>query len=148
MLRCGVPEPLIEIAGRNKFDMVRFAWHIGNRHADVQVVGEKLRIRRDHVLEDMLHHGRSADANRCGVQPGDSDHGSNDLADKRAIPIENACGSAALYRLMSWLSPAYPVGAFSYSGGLEWAVEAGDIKNLGTPAGLVERPPRARRWLL
>lgn len=54
------------------------------------------------------------------------------MADKRAIPIENACGSAALYRLMSWLSPAYPVGAFSYSGGLEWAVEAGDIKNLGT----------------
>jgi urease accessory protein len=28
---------------------------------------------------------------------------------------------------MAWLSPAYPVGAFSYSGGLEWAVEAGDI---------------------
>src|SRR2546426_282092 len=35
--------------------------------------------------------------------------------------------SAALYRLMAWLSPAYPVGAFSYSGGLEWAVEAGDV---------------------
>ena len=34
---------------------------------------------------------------------------------------------AALYRLMAWLSPAYPVGAFSYSGGLEWAVEAGDM---------------------
>jgi urease accessory protein len=33
----------------------------------------------------------------------------------------------ALYRLMSWLSPAYPVGAFSYSHGIEWAVEAGDI---------------------
>jgi urease accessory protein len=35
--------------------------------------------------------------------------------------------AAALYRLMSWLSPAFPVGAFSYSGGIEWAVEAGDI---------------------
>ena len=34
---------------------------------------------------------------------------------------------AALYRLMTWFSPAYPVGAFSYSSGLEWAVEAGDI---------------------
>lgn len=31
------------------------------------------------------------------------------------------------YRLMTWLSPAYPVGAFSYSHGLEWAVESGDI---------------------
>ncbi len=34
---------------------------------------------------------------------------------------------SALYRLMAWLSPAYPVGAFSYSGGIEWAVESGDI---------------------
>jgi urease accessory protein len=37
--------------------------------------------------------------------------------------------AAALYRLMTWLSPAFPVGAFSYSGGIEWAVEAGDIGN-------------------
>ena len=37
----------------------------------------------------------------------------------------------ALYRLMAWLSPSYPVGAFSYSGSLEWAVEAGDIRDAG-----------------
>jgi urease accessory protein len=42
--------------------------------------------------------------------------------------------SSALYRLMAWLSPAYPVGAFSYSSGLEWAVEAGDITNADTLA--------------
>ena len=36
---------------------------------------------------------------------------------------------AALYRLMAWLSPAFPIGAFSYSSGIEWAVEAGDIKD-------------------
>jgi urease accessory protein len=41
-------------------------------------------------------------------------------------------GAAALYRLMAWLSPAYPVGAFSYSSGIEWAVEAGDIKDAET----------------
>jgi urease accessory protein len=35
--------------------------------------------------------------------------------------------AAALYRLMTWLSPAFPVGAFCYSSGIEWAVEAGDI---------------------
>jgi urease accessory protein len=40
--------------------------------------------------------------------------------------------TAALYRLMAWLSPAYPVGAFSYSSGIEWAVEAGDIKDAAT----------------
>src|SRR6187402_1146288 len=39
----------------------------------------------------------------------------------------NADEVSALYRLMTWLSPSFPVGAFSYSSGIEWAVEAGDI---------------------
>jgi urease accessory protein len=34
--------------------------------------------------------------------------------------------------LFLWLSPAFPVGAFAYSHGLEWAVEAGDIVNVDT----------------
>ncbi len=34
---------------------------------------------------------------------------------------------AALYRLMTWLSPSYPVGAYTYSHGIEYAVEAGLI---------------------
>jgi urease accessory protein len=49
-----------------------------------------------------------------------------------APPCEDRSGmpdgeAAAFYRLMTWLSPAFPVGAFSYSSGIEWAVEAGDI---------------------
>jgi urease accessory protein len=40
--------------------------------------------------------------------------------------------AAALYRLMTWLSPAFPVGAFSWSSGIEWAVEAGDIVDVTT----------------
>ncbi len=51
--------------------------------------------------------------------------------------VAPALTEAALYRLMTWLSPAYPVGAFSYSSGIEWAVEAGDIKDAET----------LRRWL-
>ncbi len=39
---------------------------------------------------------------------------------------------AALYRLMTWLSPAFPVGAFSWSSGIEWAVEAGDVVDVRT----------------
>lgn len=39
---------------------------------------------------------------------------------------------AALFRLLAWLSPSYPVGGFSYSGGIEWAVEAGDITDRET----------------
>jgi urease accessory protein len=50
----GRPEPLVEIAAANGHDLARLAWHIGNRHVDVQIAGERLRIRRDHVIEDML----------------------------------------------------------------------------------------------
>ena len=46
--------------------------------------------------------------------------------------------AAALYRLMTWLSPAYPVGAFSYSSGIEWAVEAGDIGGAETLCRWIE----------
>jgi urease accessory protein len=46
--------------------------------------------------------------------------------------VPQAGDFAALYRLMAWLSPSFPVGAFSYSSGIEWAVEAGDIKDVAT----------------
>jgi urease accessory protein len=51
--------------------------------------------------------------------------------DEGALAPGDVAGSA-LYRLMAWLSPAYPVGAFSYSGGLEWAIEAGDVSDAVT----------------
>src|SRR5262245_26172715 len=41
---------------------------------------------------------------------------------------EQCCFPApAFLRLQSWLSPAFPTGSYSYSHGLEWAVEAGHI---------------------
>jgi urease accessory protein len=48
-------------------------------------------------------------------------------ADCRGVMAE--ADHAALYRLLTWLSPSFPVGGFSYSSGIEWAVEAGDIKD-------------------
>jgi urease accessory protein len=38
-----------------------------------------------------------------------------------------SCAPLALLRQQSWLSPAFPSGSYSYSHGLEWAVEAGSI---------------------
>jgi urease accessory protein len=35
---------------------------------------------------------------------------------------------------MTWMSPGYPIGAFAYSGGIEWAVEAGDVTDAGSLA--------------
>ena len=40
-----------------------------------------------------------------------------------------------LFRLLAWLSPAFPTGAYAYSHGLEWAVNAGDVTD-GTTARL------------
>ena len=48
------PEPLIEIRGSDPTHLVRVAWHLGNRHLPTQIVGKGLRIRRDHVIEDMV----------------------------------------------------------------------------------------------
>jgi urease accessory protein len=44
----------------------------------------------------------------------------------------------SLYRLMAWLSPSYPVGAFSYSHGLEWAIEAHDLRQPQLVSGWIE----------
>jgi urease accessory protein len=52
------PEPLVEIAAQGGAEqaaiMARLAWYLGNRHTEVEIVGGKLRMRRDHVLEEML----------------------------------------------------------------------------------------------
>ena len=48
------PEPLAEVKCGSLPDLARAAWHLGNRHLPVQIIGPKLRIRRDHVIEDML----------------------------------------------------------------------------------------------
>jgi urease accessory protein len=45
---------------------------------------------------------------------------------------EPATREGALYRLLAWLSPAFPVGGFSYSHGLEAAVEAGTVRDRAT----------------
>lgn len=53
-------------------------------------------------------------------------------------PVENSSAAheqadpVALYRLMTWLSPSFPVGSFAFSSGIEWAVEAGDIRDAAT----------------
>lgn len=43
-------EALIEVTG----DLPRLAWHLGNRHAACQILPDRLLIRADHVLCDML----------------------------------------------------------------------------------------------
>lgn len=63
----------------------------------------------------------------------------------------------SLYRLMAWLSPGFPVGAYAYSHGLEFAVEDGRITDeqglctwiqgvLSLGAGAIDGPMFAAAW--
>ncbi|MEJ8474915.1 urease accessory protein UreE [Roseibium algae] len=48
------PEELAEIEADNMGHLVKIAWHLGNRHLPTQLMGTTLRIRRDHVIEDLV----------------------------------------------------------------------------------------------
>ena len=48
------PEPLLEIHAHDPAELVRIAWHLGNRHLPVQLLGDRIRIRADHVMSDMV----------------------------------------------------------------------------------------------
>lgn len=48
------PEPLIEVRGNDLTHLARLAWHLGDRHVPVQVLTNRLRLRRDDALEAML----------------------------------------------------------------------------------------------
>jgi urease accessory protein len=48
------PEDLVEINANDADHLVKIAWHLGNRHLPTQLMGGSLRIRRDHVIEDMV----------------------------------------------------------------------------------------------
>jgi urease accessory protein len=47
-------EPLVEIRGADPHHLIRVAWHLGNRHLPTQIMPRGLRIRRDHVIEEMV----------------------------------------------------------------------------------------------
>jgi urease accessory protein len=48
------PEPVLEIAADDRAALLRIAWHLGNRHLPLQVAGDRLRVRADHVVAEMV----------------------------------------------------------------------------------------------
>jgi urease accessory protein len=48
------PEPVLEIEAADIAALLRISWHLGNRHLPLQVTGERLRIRADHVVAEMV----------------------------------------------------------------------------------------------
>lgn len=48
------PEPLVEIRARTAHELLRLAWHLGNRHLPAEIASDRLLIRYDHVIVHML----------------------------------------------------------------------------------------------
>ena len=48
-------EYVIEVRHKESSQLMRLAWHLGNRHLPTEIRGQVLRIRPDHVIEQMLH---------------------------------------------------------------------------------------------
>lgn len=48
------PEPLYEVHGRDARHLLALAWQIGNRHLAAEIRDDRILIRRDHVIRDML----------------------------------------------------------------------------------------------
>jgi urease accessory protein len=63
-------EDIVEVRHQDPFQLMRLAWHLGNRHLPTEIRGNVLLIRPDHVIEDMLH-GFGADLQkaRAAFQP-------------------------------------------------------------------------------
>lgn len=51
---CAQAEDLMEIHAHADADLIRIAWHLGNRHLPVQLLGDRIRIRADHVIAEMV----------------------------------------------------------------------------------------------
>jgi urease accessory protein len=47
-------EAIVEIRHKDPGQLIRLAWHLGNRHLPTEIRNHVLRIRPDHVIEDML----------------------------------------------------------------------------------------------
>lgn len=64
------PEALVEITAKDASALARIAWHLGNRHFPAEILGGRIRIRRDHVIEAlMLKLGASVEHIEAPFQP-------------------------------------------------------------------------------
>ena len=58
------PEELFEVRGRDARHLLALAWQIGNRHLPAQILADRILLRRDHVVREMLE-GLGASVAEC-----------------------------------------------------------------------------------
>jgi len=135
------PEPLLVVRGGDPQELACFAWHIGNRHVPAAIESDLILIRPDHVIAAMLV-GLGAEVSEIKapfdpraapmrIRP--SAMAFIVMADLAFLPTrlegERSADISALLKLLTFLSPAFPVGSFSYSHGLEWLIAEGGMHN-------------------
>ena len=135
------PESVLHVEGATPAALAKIAYHLGNRHVPVEVGDGYLRLGDDHVLERMLE-GLGAKVSRtmapfepeAGAYGGAGhEHGAAKIHDHHHDDTHTITTIAAmttntnLVRLLQLASPTLPVGAYSYSQGLEAAIEAGVV---------------------
>jgi urease accessory protein len=71
-------ELIVEVRHKDRHQLMRLAWHLGNRHLPTEIREDVLRIRPDHVIEEMLH-GFGAELSKIQVpfQPEGGAYGGN-----------------------------------------------------------------------
>jgi urease accessory protein len=72
------PERIVEASHKDPDQLVRLAWHLGNRHLPTEIRHQVLRFRPDHVIEEMLR-GLGADLTKvmATFQPEGGAYGGN-----------------------------------------------------------------------
>ena len=160
------PESVLHVECASHAELARAAYHLGNRHVPVEIGDGFLRLAADHVLAEMLrgldatvtareapfepeagayggaHHfhneeSRAARIHEYGNHEHDDTH--DDEHEHCDHPHHQTLMSqpSDLARLLQLASPALPVGAYSYSQGLEAAVAACSVHDAAS----------AQRWI-
>lgn len=160
-------EPVAVGRPKSSADMARACFHLGNRHTSLQIDAGSIRFQPDHVLEAMLRSLGVPVRRECrpfDPEPGAYSKGSHShsyshshshshshpdpdarrgpgrapsLPERAVAATPGTEGDRRLLSLLRLVSPALPVGAFTGSDGLEYAVDAGWVAD---EAG-------ARRWI-
>ena len=145
--------------------LARCAFHLGNRHTPVEVRDGALRFAADDVLAGMLRglgatrraRSRAPFEPEAGAYAAGHHHHSGEAKHTRHHPRHDRTHAdesvmrdpLALVRLLQLASPALPIGAYSYSQGLEWCVEAGERSTMPRPrrrgSAICSRSAGARR---
>ena len=124
---------LLQVQATSALELLQAAYHLGNRHVALELHERELLLLEDSVLQQMLESRGLSEPLRAALPAGGWG------LRRWSAPQPHAQPSAFMtsLALLQLVSPASPVGAFSYSEGLEVLVQAGALKD-GDPRAVVE----------